>query len=599
MEDRLNLVGPNSFFTFIFFAFDVNNEYERNTMSEQLTKMTAADALVIMLDKMGVKHIFGVCGDTSLPFYDSLVKLDHDITHILTRDERCAAYMADVYARLTNRVGVVEGPSGAGATYMVPGIAEANGTTIPVLAITSDIPVAGRDRFVLTECDQEALFKTFTKYTRVAEIPEAVPTAVRAAFNAMTSGTPGAAHIGLPYDVLKGEVDASEVWVDPSFNSFPCRRTLPSSEDLQAAVTLLQESKKIAIVCGGGVMHSGAVEELIELCETLGSPVGTTISAKGTITETHPLAMGTIGTNGSTAGARDVLREADTLVYIGCRVGSVTSEKRTNPYNGEKKILHIDIDPKSIGANYLTDVSLVGDAKATIAELLTTLKKAQAKTFSQNWGIEAVRVSKVQKKERFDRYSQSDDMPIYGERFVTELQKSLPDDAIVVSDPGTPTPFLCAFFETQQSGRSFIFHRFHGGLGFALPGVVGAHFANTGRKIVGIMGDGSFGFSSGELETIVRYNLPVTLIVLNNSSFGWIRAGQDRSFGKRYFSTKFSTTDHAKIASAYGLKTWSVKDPNLLAATLKEAFETEGPTLVDVYTRPLEESEVPVTAFLG
>ena len=568
-------------------------------MSEQLKKITAADALVMMLDKMGVKHIFGVCGDTSLPFYDSLIKIDHDITHILTRDERCAAYMADVYARLTNRVGVVEGPSGAGATYMVPGIAEANGTTIPVLAITSDIPVSGRDRFVLTECDQEALFKTFTKYTRVAETAESVPTAVRAAFNAMTSGTPGAAHIGLPYDVLKNELDADEVWADPSFGVFPCRRTLPSSDDLKAAITLLQESKKIALVCGGGVMHSGAVEELIEFSEILGSPVGTTISAKGTVVESHPLAMGTIGTNGSTAGARDLLREADTLVYIGCRVGSVTSEKRTNPYNGEKKILHIDIDPKSIGANYLTDVSLVGDAKAILTELNNLLDKKKIACGLSGWGIDAVKSSKVQKKERFDRYSQSDAMPIYGERFVTELQKSLPKDAIVVSDPGTPTPFLCAFFEPQRSGRSFIFHRFHGGLGFALPGVVGAHFANTGRKVVGIMGDGSFGFSVGELETIVRYNLPVTLIVLNNSSFGWIRAGQDRSFGKRYFSTQFSTTDHAKVAEAYGLKSWSVKDPNTLAETLKEAFETDGPTLVDVYTRPLEESEVPVTAFLG
>lgn len=568
-------------------------------MSEPSKKITGADALVMMLDKMGVKHIFGVCGDTSLPFYDSLTKLSHDITHILTRDERSAAYMADVYARLTNRVGVVEGPSGAGATYMVPGIAEANGTTIPVLAITSDIPVAGRDRFVLTECDQEALFKTFTKYTRVAETPEVVPTMVRAAFNAMTSGAPGAAHIGLPYDVLKGEVDIEEVWGDSSFGVFPCRRTLPSKEDLQAAIDLLIKAEKIAIVCGGGVMHSEAVEEFIAFSEALGAPVGTTISAKGTIVESHPLAMGTIGTNGSTAGARDVLRDADTLVYVGCRVGSVTSEKRTNPYNGEKKILHIDIDPKSIGANYLTDVSLVGDAKAILAELLPELIKQSVRCLQSKWGESAVTASRIQKKERFDRYSQSDAMPIYGERFVTELQKSLPDDAIVVSDPGTPTPFLCAFFEPKQSGRSFIFHRFHGGLGFALPGVVGALFANTGRKIVGIMGDGSFGFSSGELETIVRYQLPVTLIVLNNSSFGWIRAGQDRSFGKRYFSTKFSTTDHAKVAEAYGLKAWSVKDPNTLAATLEEAFQFNGPTLVDVYTRPLEESEVPVTAFLG
>ncbi|NVK72975.1 MAG: thiamine pyrophosphate-binding protein [Oceanospirillaceae bacterium] len=568
-------------------------------MSDTKNTITGADALVLMLDKMRVKHIFGVCGDTSLPFYDSLIKIDHGITHILARDERCAAYMADVYARLTNRVGVVEGPSGGGATYMVPGIAEANGTTIPILAITSDIPVAGRDRFVLTECDQETLFSSFTKYTRVAETAEVVPTMVRAAFNAMTSGTPGAAHIGLPYDVLKAELPKDEVWGDPSFGKFPCRRTLPSKTDLDLAVSLIEGEEKIAVVCGGGVLHSMATEELIEFIELVGSPLGTTISAKGTVAETHPLAMGTIGTNGSTAGARDVLKNADLIIYIGCRVGSVTSEKRTNPYNGEKKILHIDLDPKSIGANYLTDVSLVGDAKEILASLNALLATKTLKSSTSNWGTKAVADSRVQKLERFSKYSHSNSMPMYGERFVTELQKVLPDDAIVVSDPGTPTPFLCAFFETQRSGRSFIFHRFHGGLGFAIPGVVGAHFANTGRKIVGIMGDGSFGFSCGELETIARYNLPATLIVLNNSSFGWIRAGQDRSFGKRYFSTNFSTTDHAKVAEAYGFNAWSVKDPNKLAETLKIAFETDGPTLVDVYTLPLEESEVPVTAFLG
>ena len=174
-------------------------------------KISAGDAVVRMLQHHGVEHIFGVCGDTSLPFYDSLAMLDHGMKHILARDERSAATMADVYARLTGKVGVVEGPSGAGATYMVPGIAEATGTTIPVLAITSDIPVSGRGKFVLTECDQESLFRPFTKSTRVIETPQNIPSAIRGAFNAMTTGVPGAAHIGLPYDILKGELNADDV----------------------------------------------------------------------------------------------------------------------------------------------------------------------------------------------------------------------------------------------------------------------------------------------------------------------------------------------------------------------------------------------------
>jgi len=568
-------------------------------MSDTSNKISAGDATVHMLQKFGVKHIFGVCGDTSLPFYDSLHKLDHGITHILARDERCAGYMADVYARLTGKVGVVEGPSGAGATYMVPGIAEANGTTVPVLAITSDIPVAGRGKYVLTECDQESLFRPFTKYTRVAELPQNIPNVFRGAFNAMTTGTPGAAHIGLPYDVLKGELDESEVWADESFGSYPALPQQPADADLDAAVELILKSKKPVIITGGGTLHARAHIELIQLAEFIGAPLGTTISAKGTIAETHELALGTIGTNGSTAGSRDVIRESDLVIFIGCRIGSVTSEKNTNPANGEKPIIHIDIDPGSIGANYLTDVGLVGHARLTLPLIIKKLEQASGDKIVSKWGMEAVQRAKTQKRDRFMKWAESNDVPIYPERIVAEMQKTLPSDAVVVSDPGTPTPFLCAFFETQNSGRSFIFNRFHGGLGFSLPGVVGAYYAAPSRKIVGIMGDGSFGFSSGEMETITRLNIPATLIVINNGCFGWIKAGQDRSYGSRFYEVDFSATNHAAVASAYGIKSWRVEDPQDLNSALKQAFEHDGPTLVEIVTRPLDDVEVPVTAFLG
>ena len=346
------------------------------------------------------------------------------------------------------------------------------------------------------------------------------------------------------------------------------------------------------------MLHSQAIQELETFATQIGAPVGTTISAKGTLAETHSLSLGTIGTNGSTAGSRDVIRESDLIIYIGCRVGSVTSEKRTNPNNFEKSILHIDIDPSCIGANYNTDIALVGDAKETLKLLIDDLESSGT-SFNNEWGVRSAASAKAQKKERFDRYSASAEAPIRGERLVAELQKVIPDDAIVVSDPGTPTPFLCAFYETQQSRRSFIFHRYHGGLGFALPGVIGAHYAETGRKLIGIMGDGSFGFSSSELETICRLNIPATLIVLNNSEFGWIKAGQDRSYGGRYYSTDFSLTNHATVAQAYGIKAWSVHDPSDIESTMREALNHDGPTLVDIHTMKLEESEVPVTAFLG
>ncbi|NOX70510.1 MAG: thiamine pyrophosphate-binding protein [Gammaproteobacteria bacterium] len=568
-------------------------------MANDSATIGAADAVVRMLELHDVKHVFGVCGDTSLPLYDALARLDHGMTHILARDERCAAYMADVYARLTGKVGVVEGPSGAGATYMLPGIAEANGTSIPVLALTTDIPVTGRGKFVLTEGDQEAWFRPITKKTRVVEIPQNIAGAFRGAFNAMTTGTPGAAHIGLPYDVLKGQVDVNDLWADRSLGSYPARPTQPADNMITAAVEVIQAARKPVIICGGGVLHARAWDELQAFAEAIGAPVGTTISAKGTIAETHELALSTIGTNGSTAGSRKVVEDSDLIIYVGCHVGSVTTQKCTNPRNHEKTIIHIDIDPTCIGANYETAVALTGDARLILSALLQQIGVPPSGTASNRWGYAAVERAKAQKKQQFLLKAHSNEAPIFPERIVAEMQRAMPPDAIIVSDPGTPTPYLCAYYEAQKAGHSFIFHRTYGGLGFALPGVIGAHIAHPDRKIVGIMGDGSFGFSSGELETITRLKIPVTLIVTNNSGYSWIKAGQYQNYESKGFQVDFSCSDHAAIAAAYGLKTWKVVQPDELAPALKSALAYDGPTLIDIITRPLEELDVPVTAFLG
>ena len=194
-----------------------------------MSVMSGAEAMVRMLQLHGVKHIFGLCGDTSLPFYDALARLDHGITHILTRDERSAAYMADGYARVSGRVGVCEGPSGGGATYLLPGIVEANESSIPVLGITTDIATTSRGRYTLTELDQEALYRPLAKRSEVIDRADRLPEAVRRAFRAMTTGRPGAAHLGLPFDVQNGEVADTSVWAEAELGSYPARRARPIS----------------------------------------------------------------------------------------------------------------------------------------------------------------------------------------------------------------------------------------------------------------------------------------------------------------------------------------------------------------------------------
>ena len=198
-------------------------------------QLSGAEAFVRMLQHHKVEIVFGLCGDTSLPLYDAFYRLDHGIKHILTRDERSASYMADGYARTSGKVGICEGPSGGGATYILPGVVEANESSIPILAVTTDIAVSSRGRYTLTELDQNALFRPLSKYNTVIDRSVDIPRTLRAAFQQMTSGKPGAAHLGLPFDVQKGPVDESDVWAEPEMGAYPSRRYGPDPKDVEKA----------------------------------------------------------------------------------------------------------------------------------------------------------------------------------------------------------------------------------------------------------------------------------------------------------------------------------------------------------------------------
>src|SRR4051794_13951496 len=205
--------------------------------------MTGAEAVVEMLKSHGVEIVFGLCGDTSLPLYDALARLPHGMKHVLTRDERHAAYMADGYARVSGKVGVCEGPSGGGATYLLPGLVEANESSIPVLGINTDISVSSRGKFTLTELDQRSLMRPLTKWNAVLDRGTDIPRIFRKAFEAMTTGRPGSAHIALPFDVQNAPVDRSDVWADPTLGSFPSRRVAPDAFFVELAAKLLRKAK--------------------------------------------------------------------------------------------------------------------------------------------------------------------------------------------------------------------------------------------------------------------------------------------------------------------------------------------------------------------
>jgi acetolactate synthase-1/2/3 large subunit len=513
--------------------------------------LTGAEALVKLLNEYEVNYIFGLCGDTSLPFYDALFRLNHSIKHILTRDERSASYMADGYARVTGKVGVCEGPSGGGATYIIPGVVEANESSISLISITSDVPTTSYGHFPLTELDQKALFKPLTKWNCVLRKSKTFAKDIRRAFKESTTGKPGSCHLALPYDIQNQEVSEKEIWVDKKHIKFPAEAKKPNINKLKKILEEIYKSKNPIIICGGAIKNAFAERELQKFVEKLNIVLATSVTGKGTLSDSHPNSLGVVGSNGGSIFTRETLNNSDLVIFLGCRAGSVTTEKWQYP-NKKKKIIHIDVDPSVIDANYKSYISLIAEVKSTLIE---ANKLVKAKDFK---GDEIVKEVKKKKFNKFNQLANSNDTPIKPERIIKELNDQLPKDTYVVVDPGTPCPYFAAYYNFNESGRYFVTNRAHGALGYALPASIGVQIGRPKNRVISVMGDGSFGFAVGELETAVRLKLPIIFIVISNSVYGWIKAGQKTKFEKRYFSVDFNRTDHSKIAEAYGVKSWKI-----------------------------------------
>ncbi|MFC4226581.1 thiamine pyrophosphate-binding protein [Hoeflea alexandrii] len=565
-------------------------------MQQSTNQLVGAEALVRMLKAYKVTDVFGLCGDTSLPLYDVLARQDHGIRHFLTRDERHAAYMADGYARVTGKPGVCEGPSGGGATYMLPGVVEANESSIPVLAITSDVATTSRGRYPLTELDQTALFRPVTKWNASLDDAARLPAMVRQAFRAMTTGRPGAVHLALPFNTQKSETDPAEIWAEERHCSYPSEPAGPDPDAIAEAVQILKAARSAVAICGGGPIIAGAFAELRRLADLIELPVATTVSGQGAIAETDPLAVGVVGSNGGNPATRAVVDSADVVLFIGCRAGSVTTERWRSP-GKDKTIIHIDSDAMVISANYPTAVAICADARLALAALADALE-AETGLIAQE-GVRRAKAAWDAKLGDFAPLAASNETPIRPERVVATLAGLLDDDAIVVADPGTPCPYFSAHYRWPRAGRNFITNRAHGALGYALAAAMGAHVGRPAVKTVAVMGDGSFGFCCGELETLLRYRMPITCIVFSNATFGWIKAGQKAGFGARFYNVDFNRTDHAAVANAFGVKSWRVENPGELEVVLRQVLVHDGPTLVDVISQPLHEAAAPVSEWVA
>lgn len=560
--------------------------------------MTGAQALVRMLVEYQVKVVFGVPGDTSLAFYEAIYDAGDRLQHVLARDERSATFMADAYARLAHRPGFCECPSGAGALYSVPGIAEANASSIPVVLFTSGISLAGEGKGTITEMPHHTLFEPITKHSSVVNSADKVPETVRRALRIATTGRPGAVHLVLPTETMANRVSlgAASLHAEAECRTYPAYRTRGSARAIDELAAHLLGAARPVIVAGGGVNHSQANAEVIALAQRLGAPVVTTISGQGTMPDEHPLALGVVGDNGFHPHALRAVEESDVLLYIGCKMGSVSTIKWTlpSPRLG-RKILQIDLDPTLLANNYENTASVAGDARLVLDDLLALVPDA---TKAASEWVQDLNRARAQFWRDAQPQLHADCAPLKAQRVIHELNRRLPSPSVVISDAGTPTPYITRFLRLAGDGSRVLIPRSFGGLGYAIPAVVGAWYARPDARPIALFGDGSLGMSTGELETIARLNVPAVLIHFNNGCFGWIKTLQSLHSKRKFMSVDFTPGDMSRVAAAYGIAAWRVETPAQLERALDEAFAHDGPCFLDVVTEPLVNEIPPVYSWL-
>jgi acetolactate synthase I/II/III large subunit len=527
--------------------------------------------LAWLLAEHGVRHVFGVPGGQTLALYDGILDREPALRHVLVRDERTAAYAADAYARVTGLVGVCDATVGPGAAKLPSGLAEALGASVPVIALVSELPARlapHRYRSAASQAlDQASLLAPVTKWQALVPDAAAMPALVGQAFRMATTGRPGPVALFLPQDVLDGPAD----------KAWPAERAAGT-----AAAAVLRRSARPYLLAGGGAMHSGAGLAVTALGERLSAAVGTTLTGKGVIPEDHPLSVGVAGSMGA-ASATAALAEADVVLLIGSKASGGATANWSLP-RSDQAVLQLDLDPAELGRAFPLDAGMLGDAQAGLLALSAALAESAEPEPDRTAWRERLAVLSASWRDKRDGERVSDRVPIAPQRVLGELERVLRPDDLLVCDASLSSGWAGAYFEQRTPGRRVLFPRGQAGLGYALPAAVGAATARPGGRTVVLAGDGAFGYAVGELATLVEHRLPVTIVVLNNRSLGWIRWYRRINFGRGWEDEDFGDVAFADVARAFGLRGQRVTEPGQLAAALRSAADGPGPALVDVVT---------------
>ncbi len=543
-------------------------------------KITGSRIIIECLKMENVEVLFGYPGGTIMPFYDALYD-EKDIKHILTRHEQGAAHAADGYARSTGKVGVCVATSGPGATNLVSGIATASMDSVPMVAITGQVPtkLIGTDAF--QEADITGITAPITKHNYLVKDVNDLAHTVKEAFYIARTGRPGPVLIDIPKDVLVSE---TEFHYPKNIRLVGYKQVHTGhASQISMAATEIARAKKPVIIAGGGMQIACACAELRELVEKAQIPVATTLMGIGCFPEDHALSLGMVGMHG-TAYANYAICETDLLISLGTKFSDRVTGKIAE-FAPNAKIIHIDIDPAEIGKNVRVDVPIVGHLKET----LTELNKVIAPGDTSQW-LKTI----ASWKEKFPLHSTNPDM-LNPQHIMEAIYKATNGEAIIVTEVGQNQMWAAQYY-TYTKPRSFITSGGLGTMGYGFPASLGVKYAHPDKHVFDIAGDGSIQMNIQELATAAYNDLDVNIVIMNNGYLGMVRQWQEMFYDKRYAATPLKgNPDFVKLIEAYGGVGARVTKQEELFPAIKKAINTDNVCLIDCVIPP-EENVYPMVA---
>ncbi len=539
--------------------------------------LSGSEQLLESLKREGVKVIFGLPGGAVLPLYDALYSAG--IHHLLVRHEQAAAFAADGYARVTGQAGVCLATSGPGATNLMTGLTSALMDSIPVVALTGQVPLPliGKDAF--QEADTVGMCLPATKRAFLARKAADIPGIIHEAFETAISGRPGPVLVDVPKSVL---LEVSEA-AFPAAAVKPHRGREWNAEEVARAADMILESRCAVLYVGGGAIASEAPAEVREIAELTHIPVTTTVMGLGAFPSRHPLSLGMLGMHGSYA-TNMAVTHSDLLIAVGARFDDRVTG-RVDKFAADARKIQLDVDPSEINKNIHVDLALVGDARDSLRALIDELKRRAAKPAPdrEHW-LKRIEAWRSEHPLGYDRYAN-----VVKPQYVIEaLAQAADDDAIIAVDVGQHQMWAAQFYDFKRP-RTWLSSSGLGSMGYGFPAAMGAQMAFPDRQVIAIVGDGGFQMTLNDLATAVQYRVPVKIVVINNRALGMVRQWQEIFFEKRYCDIDLNfAPDFVKLAEAYGIRAARVEHRTDVPDALRDMLSDREPRLVDFSVDPAE-----------